>query len=316
MRHFLTVLAAFLCSSSIVIASTQYDFIVVYVNDQIITRNEIDLKAFEFAKMNNINLNSSQDPNFSQIREKVLGFLIEQVLIDSRAEELMIRVSDDQLDEEIDRFRKQRKLGQIEFEEGLEQQQSSLADFRKRYRREIRRNRVLSMDVRSKINVTEEELRKIHEDGLENISRVHARHILLRLDANALPGEVETVRQKIVLLKKQIQSGKSFQEMADVHSEDPSVGNNHGDLGFLKKEETYPEFATVAFNLSPGSISDPVRTPLGFHLIQVLEFKKDAGKPFEQARNQLYQQRYQELYSEKYQQYIELLKKNARIIRR
>ncbi len=148
------------------------------------------------------------------------------------------------------------------------------------------------------------------------VTKVHARHILLLLKPNAPSTEVDEVRTKIIGVKKMIESGTSFQEIADKYSEDPSVKNNHGDLGFFEKEDMVTEFSDVAFKLEQGTISEPVRTSFGFHLIEVLEKKAEAGQEFSKVKNKLYQQEYQMIFKQKYQNYIKNLKEDARIVKR
>lgn len=314
MKHFILQLLVLTLFIGAVNAATEYDYIAIFVNDRVITRNEIDVRVHEIALQKKIDLSSSQQ--LQEIRKEVIDSLIEDTIIDIRADELMIRISDDQLDDEIDQFRKQRKLDQADFEELLERQQTSLADFRKTFDRQLRRNKVITREIRSKINVSTEKLKEIYEKDFITISRVHARHILLVLKSNAPKQKVQQVRERIVEIKKEILSGKSFQEMADNYSEDPSVKSNHGDLGFFLKKDMVKEFSEAAFELTPGRLSDPVRTKFGFHLIEVLEKKKDPGESFAKIKDKLYQQEAQKIFTEKFKQYIKDLREKVQIVKR
>jgi peptidyl-prolyl cis-trans isomerase SurA len=298
---------------SALIAATEYDSIRFSVNDRVITKNEIEMRLFEMLSINKIRLDSVRQ--VADFRQKAIDSLIEEALIDSQAEKLMIYVTDDQLDEAIDNRRKQQKMGQAEFEEALERQQETLANYRKIVRRSLRRNQVLDREIRSKIEIKEDSLKKLYGKEYSKIVRVHARHILLRLNANAPDEEVDKVRKKTLELKKEIESGKSFEEMATLFSEDPTAKRNQGDLGFFKKQDMRKEFSDAAFALSPGAISDPVRTPFGFHLIEVLEKKEDSGESFSAVRTKLYQQEYQKVFVRRYKQYIDQLKDDAQIAR-
>lgn len=297
---------------SALFAATEYDSIRFTVNERVITKNEIEIRLFEMLSMNKIRLDSVRQ--VADFRQKAIDSLIEEALIDSQAEKLMIYVTDDQLDEAIDNRRQQQKMGQAEFEEALERQQETLANYRKIVRRSLRRNQVLDREIRSKIEIKEDSLKKLYGKEYSKIVRVHARHILLRLNADAPVEEADKVRKKILELKKEIESGKSFEEMATLFSEDPTAKRNQGDLGFFKKQDMRKEFSDAAFALSPGAISDPVRTPFGFHLIEVLEKKEDSGESFSAVRTKLYQQEYQKVFVTRYKQYINQLKNDAQVV--
>lgn len=105
----------------------------------------------------------------------------------------------------------------------------------------------------------------------------------------------ETARAKHILLKDEdrakeilteIQAGKSFEEMAQIHSECPSKAQG-GDLGYFEKGKMVPEFEEVAFGLENGEISQLVKTQFGYHIIK-LEDKKSADvMAFEQVEKQI-----------------------------
>jgi len=299
--------------SGLLTAATEYDSVQYSVNDKVITKNEIEVKLFELLSLNKIKLDSVKE--VSALRKKVVESLIEEALIDIQAEVLMIKVSEDQLDEEVEIFRKQRKMGQAEFEDALERQQVTLTDFRKSFRRQLRRNKVINREVRSKIEISEERLKNNYENNLTKNYHVHARHILLRVDSDAPDDEISSVRNRILSLKKEIESGKSFAEIATIFSEDPSAKRNQGDLGFFRKQDMQKEFSEAAFSLTPGEISNPVRTPLGFHLIEVLEKKEETREPFSKVRGRLYQEEFQKAFVSRYKKYIDRLKKDAQVKR-
>ncbi|WP_428484746.1 peptidylprolyl isomerase [Rhodopila sp.] len=107
---------------------------------------------------------------------------------------------------------------------------------------------------------------------------VHARHILV--------GDEATAKKIIADLK----NGGDFVALSKQYSKDPGASAQGGDLGFFKKTDMVPDFATAAFALKDGEVSPtPVHTQFGWHVIQVLGHR-DAPKPsFDEERAQLRQ---------------------------
>ncbi|MFQ5545689.1 MAG: peptidylprolyl isomerase [Acidiferrobacterales bacterium] len=99
------------------------------------------------------------------------------------------------------------------------------------------------------------------------VPQVHVRHILLR------PSEVRSiseVRTKLEQLRERVLNGEDFAELARAHSEDKSSTAKGGDLGWVNPGQTVPEFEKGMNELEPNELSEPVETPFGLHLIQVL----------------------------------------------
>jgi peptidyl-prolyl cis-trans isomerase SurA len=99
------------------------------------------------------------------------------------------------------------------------------------------------------------------------ITQTHARHILLRL--NEVVSETDA-QKRLLGLRERIENGTDFGELARLQSEDASAARG-GDLGWLSPGDTVPDFERAMNALKPGQVSDPVRSPFGLHLIQVLE---------------------------------------------
>lgn len=99
------------------------------------------------------------------------------------------------------------------------------------------------------------------------VQQTHARHILIK--TNELVSETEA-RNRLLVLKERLDNKADFAELARSRSEDGSASRG-GDLGWLNPGDTVPEFEQAMNALKPGEISQPVRSPFGWHLIEVLE---------------------------------------------
>lgn len=132
-----------------------------------------------------------------------------------------------------------------------------------------------------KIRITDSEIKEYHQFNEQKYyvePQVKASHILIKVASNAKPEETEAAKKKIDELREQITAGEDFAKLAKQHSEDEANKEKGGDLGLFKKGAMVPAFEEVAFNLEIGKVSEPIKTPFGFHLIKVTE-KKEGGIP-------------------------------------
>jgi peptidyl-prolyl cis-trans isomerase SurA len=124
-------------------------------------------------------------------------------------------------------------------------------------------------------------LEKRSRDEPVVVTQTHVRHILINT-SEAVP-EVEA-KNRLLEIKKRIDSGEDFAELAKRYSEDGSASQG-GDLGWISPGDTVPEFENAMNALQIGQISDAVQTGFGWHLIQVLE-RRNADVSEEQKRQQ------------------------------
>lgn len=130
------------------------------------------------------------------------------------------------------------------------------------------------------------------------ITQTRARHILLRTNAIVSPHDAW---QRLNKLRQRIQNGDDFAALAKSNSEDPGSATNGGDLGWVNPGQTVPEFEKAMNGLKTGEISDPVQTPFGLHLIQVLERRqRDVTNERDQAdaRQQIHARKTDEHYAQ------------------
>lgn len=103
------------------------------------------------------------------------------------------------------------------------------------------------------------------------VKQIHARHILIR---PGIEGSDEQVRKTLLDLKQKIENGESFAELASEYSEDPGSKIKGGDLGWAGPGDLTPAFENVANSLSIGQVSEPFKSPFGWHILEVLEHRE------------------------------------------
>ncbi|PHV12380.1 peptidylprolyl isomerase [Chitinimonas sp. BJB300] len=104
-------------------------------------------------------------------------------------------------------------------------------------------------------------------DGKEVVRQTHARHLLIKV--NELTSDTDA-KQRISEIRERVVNGVDFAEQAKLHSEDGSAQKG-GDLDWISPGDTVPDFEQAMNALNPGDLSQPIKTPFGWHLIQVLE---------------------------------------------
>lgn len=118
----------------------------------------------------------------------------------------------------------------------------------------------------------------IREAYTRSLEMVRTSHILLTLAADAMPEDTLRIYTQIMGLRDSIlHQGRDFNEMAKVHSQDPSAKTNGGDLGFFTAFNMVYPFENAAYNTPVGKISMPVRTQFGYHIVKVEDRYKLPG---------------------------------------
>ncbi len=107
---------------------------------------------------------------------------------------------------------------------------------------------------------------------------INASHILILVDENASPEDTLKAYKQALDIRKQAMSGKNFSDLAVQHSQDPSAKENKGDLGYFSAFRMVYPFESAAFKTAKGSVSNPVRTRFGYHLIKVNDIRDNRGE--------------------------------------
>jgi len=147
-------------------------------------------------------------------------------------------------------------------------------------------------DIKRKISGDEALLKAYYEAHKSEYEQIHARHILIRMQGslvNLAPGQKELTDAEALAraleIRQKILQGADFADLARTDSDDMGSSSKGGDLGFLKRGQTVPSFEDAAFALPTGQLSQPVKTPYGFHLIKVEERKPT--RTFEELRPEI-----------------------------
>ena len=246
------------------------DKIVAVVDNEIILQSELEFQIQTYAAQQKI------DPNTPGLKQQILNSMIDDKLVYAQALFDSIEVSDDEVDQRVD-YQINYFIQQYGSTERLEQVYGmNIAKIKRELRDDVRKNLIIQKLQQKKFGDVEasrlevEDFFNKYKDSLGVIpEKVQISHILKIPEASE--ATKEKYRKFAQAILDSIKAGADFAEMAKKYSEDPGSAKNGGDLGFVKRGVFYPEFEAAAFALKPGQISDIVETPVGFHIIQLLE---------------------------------------------
>jgi parvulin-like peptidyl-prolyl isomerase len=142
----------------------------------------------------------------------------------------------------------------------------------------------------SQSDSTEGECRDFYETHPQNFvqrARFRASHLFLAAPPETPPEVVESKQKMIEALADRISHGENFGELAAAASEDEATKTRGGDLGFFSESRMPPDFFSVIVKMRVGEISRPIRTRLGFHIVQLTDFKPSRQMNFEEVQSEI-----------------------------
>jgi peptidyl-prolyl cis-trans isomerase D len=161
--------------------------------------------------------------------------------------------------------------------------------------------RVDPRHFRDQVTIGDEEVKKYVTDGKADIEKTYedrkykyqqpekrrARHILKRAGKDARGDEADKAREAVAAIAAKIAGGADFAEIARTESEDPGSAVQGGDLGFFPRGQMDKAFEEATWKLSPGQVSEPVRSAFGFHLIKLEETQAASEKSLDDVREEI-----------------------------
>ena len=206
---------------------------------------------------------------YKQLRKAALDALIDRELLWQESRKRGVVISDAQVQTQVDQTR-QAIGGAEKFARRLEDAGFDEAGFTEYTRRELAAQQVF-VELTQVNPPDEAQVRRFFAERRAEMSQpeqVQARHILIKVPQQADAASVEAARLRLLQLRDKISQGADFASVARSGSEDDSASNG-GDLGYFARGRMLPEFEVAAFALEPGSVSEPIRTAVGWHLIDV-----------------------------------------------
>lgn len=250
------------------------DRVIAVVNDDIILKSDLEkgmVKAMREMRSRNIQLNDR-----NELAEKVLdGLILERIQL-QRSEQLGLKISDDELFQQVLAIAKQNNITATQLRDELNRTEpNGFENFRENIRQELLFQKLRDTEVLSKTQVTESEISNFiqRQSLMQNYSEFKLNHIMISLPKSATPAERQASRKKAEDLLARLKQGEDFSQLAVRYSEGQNALQG-GDLGWLKADQLPTFFMNEIENMTVGEISPIVRSAIGFHIIQ-LKDKRD-----------------------------------------
>jgi peptidyl-prolyl cis-trans isomerase C len=256
------------------------------------------------------------DADLSSVKKRILENLITTEVLYQECQKQGIKVGDQIVSEEIEKVKK-RFPDEAAYKNALKGMNVSEKEIRAQIQIGMAITQLFDTNVRQKIMVTKEESEKYYKDHPNMFmrpERVKASHILIKVAPDAEASQKKQARKKIETLQKKVRKGEDFGLLAKANSEGPSAQHG-GDLGYFSRGQMVKPFENAAFGLKVGEVSEIVETQFGFHLIKLTDKQPAENVPYKDIRPRLEQLLKKEKEKAKIQNYIEELKKTAKIER-
>jgi peptidyl-prolyl cis-trans isomerase SurA len=265
-------------------AATQpLDSIVAVVNDDVIVNSELEAEIQLLLPQ--LAQSGTEVPPRPVLEQQVLERLILKRLQLQRAARLGIEVDEATLTQALENIAARNGMALDELQLTLESGGIDFADFREDTRMQILTSRLQAQEVARDIRVSEPEIDRFLEtesDSLLQRREVRLQHILISVPDPATPEQIRAAEQEVRTLLKRLRQGEDFAKLAAAHSAGRRALEG-GDLGWFPLAEVPSLAAAPARQLNKGEVSEPLRSPSGFHLIKVSDIKGDAPEPIEQT---------------------------------
>ena len=281
---YLIICLLFITSGLTTATARTFDNIVAYVNDDIVTKRELDVlvnqRAIELQQVYRFSEREARDEAERQ-RSELLDRLIRQMLLLEAALTLQITVNDMEVEQYVYEFKNRYEIEtDEEFKEQLNKEGMTIVAFREQAERNLKAEKLVMGRIVPRLQVRDSEIQKFFEENRDQLpikaDTVHLRHIFIGFeptqdDRNAAYDKVKNARNEILT------DGADFEEIAKRYTEEQSATSQAGILIEASTEELgrFPKiFQDVLANLAAGAVSERIEGNEGLYLFKV-ETKDD-----------------------------------------
>jgi peptidyl-prolyl cis-trans isomerase SurA len=289
------------------------DRVVASVNDEAITLSEVQEEGQPvIRKIFQDFVGPERERRVEEAQQRLMDDLIDRRMMYQVAKQDGLTPSPAEIEGAIDELKRNNNAtDEAQFRALLKAEGLTVEQIRRSIAERLAIGRLLIRQIRSSIILSEDELLKTYQENKQKFQRepsAEIEHILFPID----PGQDEASAQaRAVEALAKIRGGADFAQVGKEVASTP--GRGQSDQLTVHRGELTPEIEAVAFGLSPGGVSEPIRTAAGIHLIKVLRAQTEPFTPFAEVRDQIREQLFEEKFEVKRKDWLAALRARASI---
>jgi len=264
------ILSGFLFLRPVAVNAEVMDSIAAIVNNEAITCYQVDQAMNELIQ--EIKRSGTQHlPSSETLRERTLDAQITKTLQLQEARKQGITVSDDELNKAITNIEANNHIPAGQLMDVLKARGMDVNRYQKVLKERLLTGKLANSEVRSRLQVNEESLREYYRKYMEHptpLREIQLAEIVIVLPVDPSQEQAAKARKRIKDLRSRILAGADFARLATLHSDAPDASQG-GQMGWFLPGSMPPRFMPV-FNLAVGDLSQPIRSPTGFHIFTVI----------------------------------------------
>jgi peptidyl-prolyl cis-trans isomerase SurA len=248
-----------------------------------------------------------------KVRKDVLNKIIDQELAKQESKKLKVRVSEEEVDKQLEQIKSQHFLTDEELRESLVKEGYTFEEYRKRIKEQMLQTKLINIEIKSKVAITDKDIRdyyEAHKADYQGDRKYHLRTVLVKVPPTASEDQKKAAVEKIEEIAEALQSGTDFDEVAYQSSEDAPVVTG-GDLGQLALDELSNEFRETVASMAAGQTSPVIKTPGGYQILLLQEIIEMPGKTLKEVSIEIHEELYRDFVEEKYKVWLKELRERS-----